>query len=135
MFSRVFVAVGLAGILQFGAASAMAWGPLGSFKSADNAAESGPITCVVMESFDETKLGVAASIFHQRNKTDGPLLGSLLLAHTGQEMELRVTGGQAYRATVFRVKSAFGRGLVLLPTGKVKLHPGDEFTLRFVGEN
>jgi hypothetical protein len=88
-----------------------------------------------MESFDETKLGVAASIFHQRNKTDGPLLGSLLLAHTGQEMELRVRSGQTYRATIFRVKSAFGRGLVLLPTNEVRLRAGDEFTLRFVGEN
>jgi hypothetical protein len=75
-------------------------------------------------------LGVRAIIFHQRNKADGPRLGSLLLAHSGQEMELEATGGQRYRGAVFRVKSAFGRGLVLVPVSKLKLGKSDEFTLR-----
>ena len=88
-----------------------------------------------MEAFEEGKLGVRAIIFHQHDKADGPRLGSLLLAHSGKEMELETTGGQRYRATVFRVKSAFGRGLVLVPTSKLKLGEHDEFTLRLPGSN
>ena len=93
-------------------------------------AGNGPIICSVMEAFEEGRLGVQAIVFHQRDKADGPRLGSLLLAHSGKEMDLETTGGQRYRATVFRVKSCFGRGLVLVPTSKLKLGEGDEFTLR-----
>jgi len=93
-------------------------------------AGNGPIICSVMEAFEEGRLGVRAIVFHQRDKADGPRLGSLLLTHSGEEMELETTGGRRYRATVFRVKSCFGRGLVLVPTSKLKLGEHDEFTLR-----
>ena len=93
------------------------------------------IICSVMESFEEGRLGVRAIVFHQRDKADGPRLGSLLLAHSGKEMELETTGGRRYRATVFRVKSCFGRGLVLVPTSRLKLAEHDEFTLRLPREN
>jgi hypothetical protein len=98
-------------------------------------AGNGPIICSVMEAFEEGRLGVRAIIFHQRNKADGPRLGALLLAHSGEVMELETTGGQHYRATVFRIKSAFGRGLVLVPTSRLKLGAHDEFTLRLPGKN
>ena len=88
-----------------------------------------------METFDDVKLGVRVVIFHQRDKADGPRLGSLLLANTGQEMELQAATGQRYRATVFRVKSAFGRGLVLIPTSRFKLATHDQFTLHLPGKN
>jgi len=93
-------------------------------------AGNGPIICSVMEAFEEGRLGVRAIVFHHRDKADGPRLGSLLLTHSGEEMELETTGGRRYRATVFRVKSCFGRGLVLVPTSKLKLGEHDEFTLR-----
>ena len=93
-------------------------------------AGNGPIICSVMEAFEEQRLGVRAIVFHQRDKADGPRLGSLLLAHSGEEMELGTAGGRRYRATVFRVKSCFGRGLVVVPTSKLKLGENDEFTLR-----
>ena len=93
-------------------------------------AGNGPIICSVIEAFEEGRLGVRAIVFHQRDKADGPRLGSLLLAHSGTEMELETAGGRRYRATVFRVKSCFGRGLVLVPTTKLKLGEHDEFTLR-----
>ena len=98
-------------------------------------AGNGPIICSVMEAFEEGRLGVRAIVFHQRDKADGPRLGSLLLTHSGEEMELETTGGRRYRATVFRVKSCFGRGLVLVPTSKLKLSQDDEFTLRLPGEH
>jgi len=96
-------------------------------------AGNGPIVCSVMEAFEEGRLGVRAIVFHQRDKADGPRLGSLLLTHSGEEMELETARGGRYRATVFRVKSCFGRGLVLVPTAKLKLGEQDEFTLRLPG--
>jgi hypothetical protein len=93
-------------------------------------AGNGPIICSIIEAFEGGRLGVRAIIFHQHNKADGPRLGALLLAHSGEEMELETTGGPRYRATVFRIKSAFGRGLVLVPTSMLKLGAHDEFTLR-----
>lgn len=94
-----------------------------------------PIICSVMEAFEDGRLGVRAIVFHQRDMVDGPRLGSLLLTHSGQEMELETTGGRRCRATVFRLKSCFGRGLVLVSTNKFKLGQHDEFTLRLPGEN
>jgi hypothetical protein len=89
-----------------------------------------PIICSVMESFEEQKLGIRAIVFHQRDKIDGPRLGDLLLKHSGEEMELEASGGRRYRATVFRVKSCFGRGLAVIPIVRLKLDENDEFTLR-----
>ncbi len=83
-----------------------------------------------MESFEEQKLGMRAIVFHQRDKADGPRLGDLLLKHSGEEMELEASGGSRYRATVFRVKSCFGRGLAIIPTDRLKLGENDQFTLR-----
>ncbi len=95
----------------------------------DNKAENSQIVCRVMETFEDGKLGAQAIIFHQRDKIDGPRLGSFLLAHNGKEVELKTAGGQRYRVTVFRVRSAFGRGLALFPTSKLKLGERDEFIL------
>ena len=104
-------------------------------QGAEKKAENETITCRVVEAFEAGRLGVRAVVFHQRDRADGPRLGALLLAHSGEEMELETTGGRRYRATVFRVKSCFGRGLVLVPAGKLRLGEDDEFTLRLPGEN
>ncbi len=99
-------------------------------QAASNPAANQPIICSVMESFEEQKLGVQAVVFHQRDKADGPRLGDLLLKHTGEEMEIEASGGRRYRATIFRVKSCFGRGLAIIPTNRLKLAENDGFSLR-----
>ena len=109
--------------------------PGASNQVATTKALNGPIICSVMEAFEEGKLGVRAVIFHQRDKADGPRLGSLLLAQSGKEMLLETATGRRYRATIFRVKSCFGRGLALIPAGALKLGERDEFTLRLPGGN
>ena len=96
-------------------------------------AESKEIRCRVMEVFEDRHLAVRAVIFHQRDKADGPRLGSLLLAQSGRDVEFEMASGQKYRATVFRVRSAFGRGLMLLPANAPKLAADDELTLRVSG--
>ena len=88
-----------------------------------------PITCSVLEVFQDGKLGVRVILFHQRDKADGPRLGALLAAQSGRELEIAVPGGQRYRATVFRMRSCFGRGMVLVRAGELNLCAHDQFTL------
>ena len=132
MLKRPFATIALATILVIPVSNAS---PGAQVQATMTKGEKGPIVCSVMEAFEEGRLGVRAIVFHQRDKADGPRLGSLLLTHSGEEMELETAGGRRYRATVFRVKSCFGRGLVLLPTSKLKLGEQDEFTLRLPGQN
>ena len=91
----------------------------------------GEIACRVMESFKDDRLGVTVIVFHQRDKADGPRLGAMLLSHSGQAMEIVLAGGRSHRVTVFRVKSCFGRGLLLLPA-PAKLDEGGEFVLKLL---
>jgi hypothetical protein len=107
-------------------------GPLGisQGQAAETNVESGPIVCKVIEVFEEPKLGVRVVLFHQRGKTDGPRLGSLLLEHSGKEVILETPGGGHFQPIVFRVKSCFGRGLMLIPAGRLKLEKNDQFTIR-----
>ena len=127
MLKRLFVAIALAVVLVTPVSLASSNGQV---RATSTEAETRPIICSVMEAFEEKRLGVCAIVFHQRDKADGPRLGSLLLTHSGREMELETNSGQHFRATVFRVKSCFGRGLAMVPTSKLKLGENDEFTLR-----
>ena len=92
------------------------------------------VACRVMESFEDDRLGVRAIVFHQRDKAEGPRLGALLLAHSGDIMEIETADGHRHRATVFRVKSCFGRGLLLVQR-EIKLVGNDEFILRLQERN
>jgi hypothetical protein len=89
------------------------------------------IQCRAMEVFQAERLGVTAVIFHQRDKAEGPRLGELLLAHSGEEVEFETPDGRWHRATLARVKSCFGRGLLLYAASEAKLTAGDDFVLRF----
>ena len=89
------------------------------------------INCRAMEVFVAKKVGATAVIFHQRDKADGPRLGQLLLAHSGEEVEFQRPDGRWHRATVMRMKSCFGRGLLLFAAGEAKVAVQDDFVLRF----
>ena len=102
---------------------------------AETKAKNEAITCRVIEAFEAGSLGVRVVLFHQRDKADGPRLGALLLGHSGEEMEFETRDSQRHRAPVFRVKSCFGRGLLLVPASEVKLSEKDEFTLRVPEKN
>ncbi|MFZ0962873.1 MAG: hypothetical protein WAO35_18555 [Terriglobia bacterium] len=132
LLNKLFETLSLATVLVVSVCGAS---PGGQAQAPGTKAGSEPINCRVIEAFDDGSLGVRAIIFHQRDKADGPRLGSLLTAHTGEQMELEMTGGRHYRTIVFRVKSAFGRGLALVPSTKLKIGAHDEFTLSLPREN
>jgi len=93
------------------------------------------VACRVMEVFRAERLGTTAAIFHQRDRADGPRLGELLLAHSGAEVEFETRDGRRHRATVVRMKSCFGRGLLLFAAGEARLAKKEEFVLRFPQKN
>ena len=93
------------------------------------------VECRAMEVFEAERVGVRAVIFHQRDKADGPRLGGLLLAHSGEEAEFQTHDGRWHHATVARLKSCFGRGLLLFAASETKLTAGEDFVLRFPGSN
>jgi hypothetical protein len=102
---------------------------------AQNEAGSKTVACRVMEVFVAERLGATAVIFHQRDKADGPRLGGLLLAHSGADVEFQTRDGRWHHATVGRMKSCFGRGLLLFAAGEANLAENDEFVLRFRQNN
>ena len=89
------------------------------------------VNCQAMEVFESRAIGATAIIFHQRDKMDGAHLGELLLAHSGEEVEFETADGKRHPATVGRVKSCFGRGLLLFDSKEAKLAPKDDFVLHF----
>ena len=91
------------------------------------------INCRVMEALVAERAGATAVIFHQRDKADGPRLGELLLAHSGEGVEFETPDRRWHRATVARMKSCFGRGLLIFAAGEAKLAEKENFVLRFQG--
>jgi hypothetical protein len=88
------------------------------------------VVCRVMEVVVAERLGATVVIFHQRDKADGPRLGELLRAYSGAEIEFETRDGQCHRATVTRIKSCFGRGLLIFRADEARLTEKEDFVLR-----
>lgn len=89
------------------------------------------VTCRTMEVFVAKWWGASVLIFHQRDKADGPKLGELLKKYTGQEVEFETGDGKRHRATVERIKSCFGRGLLIFAADEASLEVKEDFILHF----
>jgi hypothetical protein len=92
---------------------------------------SSSVLCSTLEVKTAERMGVALVSFHQANKSDGPRLGELLRQNDGVSVEFETSDGQAHTATLFRLGTCFGRGLIVFPTGSARLTPRDRFRLRF----
>lgn len=103
------------------------------FASAQNtdATNQDIVSCRVMEAHASTDPAVITAVFHQQNKTDQERLGELLKAHSGEHAEIQIAGGAWTRVTTFRLRSCFGRGLLILPAGAAEVKDGTVFLLRF----
>ena len=89
------------------------------------------IPCRVLEAHTSLQLGITVVIFHHRDASERARLGDLLRSHSGESVEIQTTDGQWHSATVMRLKSCFGRGLLLFSPDTAKLAEKDEFVLRF----
>ena len=91
------------------------------------------IACRALEVKTAEKMGVTLVLFHQASKTDGSRLGELLRANDGASVEFETSDGRSHPATLFRMGTCFGRGLLVFPAGSARLSPHEQFWLRLLG--
>ena len=70
-------------------------------------------------------------VFHHSDEFSRAPLAALLHEHSEAAVDVKIEGGaeQSWRGTVFRLKSCFGRGLLLLPAA-APIKDGTVFRLR-----
>ncbi len=93
------------------------------------------ISCRVMESKTSSTLDVELVLFHQAESASRDQLGAFLENHDGTSIEFEAAGGEWQPATVFRLKSCFGRGLLAFHATRARLAPGQTFLIRASGRS
>lgn len=93
-------------------------------------AETSAISCRVLEAHASANPAVTVIVFHQQRKEDQDRLGALLRSHSGESVEIQVGDAAWTSVTIFRLKSCFGRGLMVLPPGAPTMKDGSTFVLK-----
>jgi hypothetical protein len=95
-----------------------------------NAAEA--VACRAMEVHTDAVGRMTVVVFHHAEDASRGALAALLRAHSGDavDVELDSLASGKWRGTVFRLRSCFGRGLLLLPASAPPLKEGAKFRLR-----
>ncbi|HKV05128.1 MAG TPA: hypothetical protein VJO53_08495 [Candidatus Acidoferrales bacterium] len=107
------------------------YAPLLPANRQSDAPEAGVIICRVLELHRSAHPAVVAVVFHQQNRADQARLAAMLKQHSGASAEIQAGDGAWTQATVVRLKSCFGRGLLLLPAEAPSLKDGGAFRLKF----
>jgi hypothetical protein len=89
------------------------------------------IACRVLEAHSSATPSVSLVVFHHSRTEDAARLATLLRQHADSSVEFQISGGEWQHATVLRLKSCFGRGLLVISTAVAQLKAGDEFILKF----
>ncbi len=90
------------------------------------------IACRALETHADPELKVAVILFHQRDEAQRSELATLLRNYSGQKVQIQGDDGGWRDARMVRLKSCFGRGLLLLPSpSPVSEH--SQFLLRVPG--
>jgi hypothetical protein len=100
-------------------------------KDSQTSAEQKDVSCRVLESHTSTERGMTIMIFHQSGREDQGGLSNLLKQNEGAAVEWKSGDEKWHPATVMRLKSCFGRGLLLIPAGSVAPKEGENFLLKF----
>lgn len=87
--------------------------------------------CRALEVHTSEQPAVTFVIFHQREKKDSERLGALLREYAQTPVEFQTADGAWHNATVTRLKSCFGRGMLLFPAGSARLGEKEVFVLKF----
>jgi len=84
-------------------------------QSTSQAANAATIVCRALETHTDDALKVMVVVFHQRDEAQRSQLGTLLRERSGEMVEVQAADGVWRRARLVRLKSCFGRGLLMLP--------------------
>ena len=88
------------------------------------------ILCRALEVKMDPKTAVTVVLFHQASKADGPALGELLRSNEGANVEFVTSDGKPHSATLFRLDTCFGRGLLIFSTATARLSSHEQFSIR-----
>jgi len=91
----------------------------------------GTIACRALEVHTDNELKVTVVVFHQRDEAERSQLATLLRGHSGEMVEVQAGDGTWRRARMMRLKSCFGRGLLLL-TAPAAFSERADFVLRLL---
>jgi hypothetical protein len=89
------------------------------------------VTCRILESHAAEWEGVTLLVFHHSQSGGSARLSALLRQHAGERVEFQAEGHAWRPATVLRLSSCFGRGLLVMAGQDATLTKGNTFTLRF----
>jgi len=89
------------------------------------------VVCRALEVKTAEQVGVTLVLFHQASKGDGARLGELLRQNDGVSVELETSDGRSHTATVFRLGTCFGRGLLVFPSASARMSKQEQFWLKF----
>ena len=90
------------------------------------------IACRALEVHEDLELKTAVIVFHQADQSQGSELAVLLRDHSGQTVEIQGADGGWHSARMDRMKTNFGRGMLLLASpSPVAEH--SQFLLRVPG--
>jgi hypothetical protein len=89
------------------------------------------IACRALEAHTDDELRVTAVVFHQRDEAQRSQVAALLREHSGEIVEVQAGDGTWRRARMVRLKSCFGRGLLILPA-PAPISERGEFLLRLL---
>ncbi len=89
------------------------------------------VACRVLEVETSPQNALTLVVFHHRDAQERELLGTLLRERSGTSVHFQTADGAWHKATVLRLKSCFGRGLLLFSAGAPHLTERDNFLLKF----
>jgi len=89
------------------------------------------INCRVLEAMSSRQFKIRFVVFRYQSPSDRARLGSLLRKYDGTAVRFESRDSQWHVATLLRMRSCFGRGLLVFPISEAQLAEKDEFLLRF----
>ena len=89
------------------------------------------VACRVIEVHASKDPGVVLVIFHQHDKQDQPRFAALLKQASGGSVEIQLPGASWQPAEVIRLKTCFGRGMLVLPAGAPVPKEGADLAVKF----
>jgi hypothetical protein len=89
------------------------------------------VECRVVEAHSSAIPAALVVIFHQQAKKDQPRLSALIKANSGSDADIQIGSAAWKRVSIFRLRTCFGRGMMVLSPGEAALKDGDTFRIRF----
>jgi len=89
------------------------------------------VNCHALETHANAQPAVTVVVFTQRDKLDHARLSDLLKESDSAAVELRTSDGKWHKATLVRLRTCFGRGMLFLAADSGAPHDRENFLLRF----